>query len=386
MRGPAHWCACLGLALSLLATAQEPVAEPPSTPAEARARIEALNRAIAEIRSALQAARSEYASEQRSLEALDLQIQDSARRLRELRAQQAEQEAELARLADERDAQLQRLAVDHEQLARRLVAAWRLGRQSRIQLILNQDSPARLDRTLAYYEYLTRAQAERMTALRAQLAGLERVAADTTRALAALAELEGRHAATAAGLQADRAQRQALVAKLDRQINSDQARLEELTRNRADLEQLLETLANALADIPADLDAGVHPRRLRGELPMPVNGRVLTVFGQARGAGLHWRGWVIAAQPGAEVRAVAYGRVAYADWLRGYGLLAIIDHGDGFMSLYGHNEALLFEVGDWVQGGEAIATAGHGGPPGGVYFELRSAGQAVDPAAWVRRR
>ena len=100
-----------------------------------------------------------------------------------------------------------------------------------------------------------------------------------------------------------------------------------------------------------------------------------------------WQGWLIGADRGAEVRAVAYGRVAYADWLRGYGLLMIIDHGDGFMSLYGNNESLLFEPGDWVQPGEVIATVGdQPGNEQGLYFELRSSGRAIDPAQWIKRR
>ncbi len=119
---------------------------------------------------------------------------------------------------------------------------------------------------------------------------------------------------------------------------------------------------------------------------MPLQGRVLHAFGQARGSGLRWQGWLIEAESGAEVRAIAYGRVAYADWLRGYGLLMIIDHGDGFMSLYGNNESLLFEPGDWVQPGASIGTVGSDPGAGqGLYFELRSDGRALDPAAWVRR-
>ena len=119
---------------------------------------------------------------------------------------------------------------------------------------------------------------------------------------------------------------------------------------------------------------------------MPVKGRVRHVFGQPRTAGMRWQGWLIAANNGTEVNPVAYGRVAFSDWLRGYGLLMIIDHGDGFMSLYSNNESLLHEVGDWVEPGEAISTVGTNPMTGsGLYFEIRKNGKAMDPAVWLKR-
>ena len=119
---------------------------------------------------------------------------------------------------------------------------------------------------------------------------------------------------------------------------------------------------------------------------LAVSGRVLAAYGQPRTADLVWQGWLIAASPGDAVRSIAHGRVAYADWLRGYGLLLIVDHGEGFMSLYGQNESLSVEVGDWVEAGDAISTVGQGAEGRtGLYFELRRGGKAVDPAGWIRR-
>ena len=119
---------------------------------------------------------------------------------------------------------------------------------------------------------------------------------------------------------------------------------------------------------------------------MPVKGRVKHAFGQLRTAGLRWQGWLISADNGSEVKSIAYGRVAFSDWLRGYGLLMIIDHGDGFMSLYGNNESLLLEVGDWVEANAAISTVGSSPSGGdGLYFEIRKNGKAMDPAVWLHR-
>lgn len=119
---------------------------------------------------------------------------------------------------------------------------------------------------------------------------------------------------------------------------------------------------------------------------MPVKGRVKHAFGQPRTAGLRWHGWLIGAASGTEVKTIAYGRVAYADWLRGYGLLLIMDHGDGFMSLYANNESLLHELGDWVEPGTTISTVGTSPLNGnGLYFEIRRNGKAMDPAVWLKR-
>jgi septal ring factor EnvC (AmiA/AmiB activator) len=183
-----------------------------------------------------------------------------------------------------------------------------------------------------------------------------------------------------------RESRQRAIDDLNEQISTDEARLAELQRNRADLEALLNKLQDVLADIPADLGKRQRPAQLKGELPMPVNGRVRYAYGQPRTAGLRWQGWLIGARTGSEVEAIAYGRVAFADWLRGYGLLLILDHGDGFMTLYGNNESLLFEVGDWVEPGTVVATVGASALSGdGLYFEIRRDGKALDPAAWIKR-
>jgi septal ring factor EnvC (AmiA/AmiB activator) len=183
-----------------------------------------------------------------------------------------------------------------------------------------------------------------------------------------------------------REERQVITDSLSSRIDADKARLTELQQNRKDLQALLETLSNALADITADLGKRRGPKELKGNLPMPVKGPVKFAYGQARSVGLSWQGWLISAASGSEVNNIAYGRVAFSDWLRGYGLLMIIDHGDGFMSLYGNNESLLHEVGDWIEPGAAISTVGSSSQSGaGLYFEIRKNGKALDPAAWLKR-
>ncbi|MFC1720490.1 murein hydrolase activator EnvC family protein, partial [Pseudomonadota bacterium] len=187
-------------------------------------------------------------------------------------------------------------------------------------------------------------------------------------------------------LNQQRLAREMLLAQLSGRIDSEESRLRELEQNRKDLEALLERLSNVLADIPADLGSRTGVAGQKGKLPMPLKGPVKYAFGQARTGGSRWQGWLIESQAGAEAHAVAYGRVAFADWLRGYGLIMIIDHGQGFLSLYGHNESLLQEVGAWVEPGEIISIVGSNpGSDQGLYFELRKDGKALDPAAWIAR-
>ncbi len=377
--------ACTGLALTLsigLVFADEPGL----SRNDAEARLAALKNEISQLQDELTQSRARFQGEQAELRALDLQVQSAALELRRVETRIGEQESELDRLRDAREAYLADLGDRRDQLTLQIVAAYRMGRESRLKLLLNQDSPARLSRMLAYYDYLSEANAEEIQELRTALATLERLQAEIDTVLQSLRGVLDERRGAVEDLQHSRDQRKLLLAGLEQEIANDQARLEELSRNQADLEALLQRLADALADIPTELGQYQHPRELRGQLPMPLKGRVLHAFGQNRAGGMNWQGWLIAADGGDEVRAIAYGRVAYADWLRGYGLIMIIDHGDGFMSLYGNNESLLFEPGDWVQPGQAIATVGDNPGSGqGLYFELRGNGQAMDPASWLKR-
>ena len=271
-------------------------------------------------------------------------------------------------------------------LADQIMAAYRLGRESRLKLVLNQDNPARLSRTLAYYEYFSRSQAAQISDLRQVLKTLDAMQEKINVELTMLDEVQRSQQAVLDEMTDQRNQRKAVIERLSSQIDTNENRLAELQRDRLDLEALLEKLSNVLADIPADLGQRQNPAELKGKMPIPVKGRVKYAFGQPRTAGLHWQGWLIDTDVGKEVKTVAYGRVAYSDWLRGYGLLMIIDHGDGFMSLYANNESLLREVGEWVETGSSISTVGSSPLNGkGLYFDIRKNGKAMDPAVWIKR-
>jgi len=353
---------------------------------EAEYRLKQLKAEISVLEKTLERARTTLHDEQKALKAADLHIQVTALELRKLESIRQEHDRGLAALHAERQNYLHSLDKSRKLLAEQILAAYRLGRESRLKLVLNQDSPALLSRTLAYFDYFSRSQSSQINELRQVLERLDEMQAKINLELSVLESVQKSQQVAIDELTTQRDERQTVIDNLTSQIDSDEPRLAELQGNRRDLETLLEKLSDVLADIPADLGKRLTPADLKGQMPMPVKGRVKHAFGQPRTAGLRWHGWLIGAASGTEVKAIAYGRVAYADWLRGYGLLLIMDHGDGFMSLYANNESLLHELGDWVEPGATISTVGTSPLNGnGLYFEIRRDGKAMDPAVWLKR-
>ena len=371
---------------SLLCCSGPAAAQSDGERAKTESALEGVRKEIGILQKSLEKSRAEHANEHARLREVDLQIQAANLEFRTLEKQRQSHLDELVGLERQRNDYLIRLKQRHDQLAEQIRAAYRLDSQSRLKLILNQASPAQLGRMLAYYDYINRAQVSKISGLREALTTLDTMQQSIDQELSRLEMVQTEQREVMDQLDQQRKQRRTLLVELDERIEDKASRLRELERNRQDLEKLLERLTDVLADIPADLGKHLGVARQKGRIPMPVKGPVRYAFGQSRGGGLHWQGWLIAAPAGSEVSAVAYGRVAFADWLRGYGLLIIIDHGEGFMSLYGHNESLLYEAGDWVEPGQIISVIGvRTGNDQGLYFELRKNGKSVDPAAWLAR-
>lgn len=392
MRGNTKLCWCFAQSViavvycSLLCCSGPVAAQSDGERAKTESALEGVRKEIGILQKSLEKSRAEHANEHARLREVDLQIQAANLEFRTLEKQRQSHLDELVGLERQRNDYLIRLKQRHDQLAEQIRAAYRLDSQSRLKLILNQASPAQLGRMLAYYDYINRAQVSKISGLREALTTLDTMQQSIDQELSRLEMVQTEQREVMDQLDQQRKQRRTLLVELDERIEDKASRLRELERNRQDLEKLLERLTDVLADIPADLGKHLGVARQKGRIPMPVKGPVRYAFGQSRGGGLHWQGWLIAAPAGSEVSAVAYGRVAFADWLRGYGLLIIIDHGEGFMSLYGHNESLLYEAGDWVEPGQIISVIGvRTGNDQGLYFELRKNGKSVDPAAWLAR-
>ena len=352
--------------------------------AETQARLEVLRAEIAELskaRAELSARRDEGVA---ALRAIDTQVSASARRLRELEAGIEAQNRLLAEREAER-VQLQRtLGRSRATLANLLRSVYLIGRGESLKALLARDRISDSSRALAYYRYLQRDRLDRVQELLAELQVLldvEKAIAATKATLAA--ERQKEHAKSAQ-LAADRVQREAVLAEFDAKLKEGETRLVALGRDEQDLLRLLEELRDIFADIPKQLEGNQPFASLKGRLRRPHAGSVNVAFGQSIAAGRLSEGWLLGADAGDDVRAVAAGRVAFADWLKGFGLLLILDHGDGYMSLYAQNESLLKDVGDWVAAGDVVSTVGASGGAAqpGLYIELRHQGRPLDPKPW----
>jgi murein hydrolase activator len=320
------------------------------------------------------------------LEAREREVAKAAVTGRELALAVTEQtrvaEALRVRHLEENEALEQELAV----WADLVRTAYVMGRADRLRLFLNQEDTAQASRILSYFAYLNREQLRRITAIQTRVERLTGLAHEADREAARLIELAERQHAAQRRLEAARQQRAEVLARLEAGIADRSENLQVLERNAESLRLLVEHLRQG-AQIRAELEIHRDPfPARRGNLAWPLlQGDVLAPFGAPReDSELRWDGVLLAAREGEEVRAVHDGRVLHADWLRGFGLLLVIDHGEGYMSIYGHNEALLTEAGEWVGTGEVIALTGNGGGHAEpvLYFAIRHNGKPQDPAGW----
>lgn len=352
------------------------------------ARLQEIQQRIREQREALERAGGRKAEESRRLERLERKIGEVDRSLRRIGAEVRGVRGRIAGLERERADQERRLAEQRRLLAAQVRASYVMGRQEQLKLLLNQEDPSAVQRMLAWYGYIARARLRRIEAVRETLARLAEVRAELEMQRGRLETLLARQEEERHRLAQQRAQRAELVASLGREIRDRSRRLTRLQEDERELQRLLDAIGEALESLPLGEGAVRTFAELRGRLPWPVKGRLRARFGSRRPhSELRWKGVLLDAPNGAEVRAVARGRVAFADWLRGFGMLIIVDHGDGFMSLYGHNQGLYKEVGEWVEAGEVIASVGDSGGQSrsALYFEIRREGRPLDPVRWCRR-
>ncbi|GAB2489084.1 murein hydrolase activator EnvC family protein [Arenimonas alkanexedens] len=354
--------------------------------AQAQQRLDTLRAQIRQITTEQRAADAERGEATRELRAADATVSDAVRALRRTEAGIATQELELQQL-EARQAELEiGLADQREALAALVRSAYALGRHEQLKLLLAQDRMSDLARVLAYHRYFQADRQQRITGLMAELRELAMVAQQITDQRQILEAARLQQQTELAALEAQRGERAGVLAALESKLKDRAARLATLGRDEKSVVKLLEQLRDAVADIPRQVDDNRPFATRRGQLGRPLAGSVLAAFGGKLPDGRTSDGLLIAGTAGAEVRAAGPGRVAYSDWLKGYGLLVILDHGDGWMSLYAFNDALLKDVGDWVRSGEPLATVGSSGGQGrpGLYFELRRNGQPQDPKPWLR--
>ncbi len=310
-------------------------------------------------------------------------ISDSNRSLNRLIPQQHAARKELKELqlrAGILDKEMQQL---QSQLGRLLYQQYlEGGDRDYLKLLINNDDPNQVARDLQYYQYIARSRAATLKSMRNGLAKLQTVTEQVRYKSEEIAALQALEREELQQLERDKHARQHTLSKIALQLKQQRREIGRLRRNENNLSQLAEKLAHMLPDL------NVAPfKSLRGKLALPVKGKVANRFGTRRPEStLAWTGWFLRAPANQPVKAVAAGRVIYADWLRGFGNLLIIDHGQGYMSLYGNNETLYKQVGDTLSTGDTVASVGNSGgnEDSGLYFELRFEGKPFDPGKWVR--
>lgn len=363
-------------------------------------RIQALQKDLAKT----EGSRADAAEELRETEKA---ISDANRRLRELNGERARAQASLDHLNLQSQKLSSRIAAQQAQLGRLLTRQYYAGETDALRHLLSGDDPNQLARDAHYLGLLSHAKAGLIRDLGGILEEKKHLASLAHDKTAELAEIEKNQQRERSGLVEQQKQRQAVLARISDRIKTQRREVEKLKRDEKRLARLIEGLgrivakpkppASSRAQAPAlrnertpdaSLPADAFARQ-KGRLALPTRGELANGFGTPRqDGGTTWKGVFIRADGGAEVKAIAPGRIVFADWLRGFGNLAIVDHGDGYLSVYGNNESLYKAVGDPVKAGETIASVGNSGgnPETGLYFELRHLGQPIDPLKWVSLR
>ncbi len=355
---------------------------------ETKAQLQNLGHKIGGLRQQLKTQRASRKQTATRLRKAELRLGALRRQLRDIETGLAHKSGLLKVLRRRLTKQQHKLRQLRHTLADQLRAAYATGREDYLKVILNQEDPHALARVMTYYQYFSRARAAQIVELQQQLQQLTETEITIRLEKAALAHLQTRKTLSRAEVQTQRRERRLILGRMDKGIRDDNAQLRQLLHNKKQLEKLLHELGQKLSDIPKQFDNNARFSLLKGRLPWPTRGRLVQRFGTLSSSGnLSRQGVKIAAPRGETVSSIFRGRVAFADWLRGFGLLLIIDHGNGFMSLYGHNESLLKEAGDWVDQGETVASVGDSGgqAKNGLYFAIRRNGKPVNPQKWCRK-
>lgn len=358
--------------------------DPRAEQARAEQQLAALQREIQQQRRAIERRQERLSRTERELRELESKVQQASQAVRQTELRIAQVEGHIYELEQEQARLQSEVETQANLLADQIESAYRNGDEGFLKMLLNQQSPARFERMLAYYEFLNEARLAELEKLHALEAQLKEVQSEVESQRQTLARTFSQQQQQRETLAKQQQEQQQLVARLQREQQSDEANLASLIRNEQELNELLAALQQVLAQQGIQLDGLAN---LRGQLTWPVTGSLRHSFGQQRSGQVRWRGVVMNTELEAPVKAIADGRVIYSDWLRGFGMVVVIDHGEHYMSLYGYNQALLKNVGEPVRRGETIALAGQSGGQreASLYFEIRHEGNPINPAPYMRR-
>jgi len=358
---------------------------------EKSAQLDSVRNQIKDVKTSMEKARLETDTLQTELKKNETSAGNIALNIREIEMQLQQRNKRLKQLNNRKSLHEKALAEQKQALSQQIRSAYMVGKNDYMKLLLNQEDPARVGRALAYYDYHNQARARQINSVNTEIEAITQLENNIKRENDALLKLKKNQLAKEREISQSRRERENILTKLLNELEKQGFELQALQQQEQETKNLLEKLIEEKArddrgsvaffeDIPPF-------NSLKGKLDWPIKGKLSTRFGSRKQGGkLKWQGVIINAEIGVDVQAVSGGQVVFADWFRNLGLLIIIDHGDGYMSLYGYNQSLLKKTGDWVLPGEVISLAGDSGGQlrSGVYFEIRNNGTPVNPARWCR--
>ena len=362
--------------------------------------LENLRLRIAEMQSEI-AKTSESKSEAAdALRASEMAISNSNRKIAELATQQREADLKLNALQAQQQDLNQNVSKEQTLLGKLLYQQYLGGKQEYLKLMLDNHNPNQVARDLQYYRYIARNRAAWLANLRNSLNSLNTVSLEVQKQSSALDSMRAEQTVEKKKLLEDQRERQQVLGQVSKQLSQQRREYTNLQHNENRLAKLVTKITEMLAqpkhktlfrnnNIPDNSFDGKPFEQLRGKLTLPVKGDISNQFGATRpDSTVVWKGLFIRSSSGQAVKAIAAGRVVFADWLRGFGNLLIVDHGNAYMSLYGNNETLYKQVGDELRGGDTIATVGNSGghADSGLYFELRHESKPLDPLQWLAKK
>lgn len=348
--------------------------------------LKAIKGKIDEQKSLLAKQKKQQQRLQNLLRDTDKKIATAANDLYKTQQQQKTAQREQAALVTKKQTLKKTQAHQQDVLAKQLKSAYMTGNHDLMQLLLNQEQSGKTERLLGYYQYLNKARVEAIDELKQTVAALQDVEAQLVNTLAVLDNLLKQQQQAQAALKKEKQTRSNALAQLQKSYRANSAQLEQYQLSELDIKQLIKTQREAAQARPTEKPLkGLA--KVRGRLTKPTKGRTTHSFGQKRSGQLRWKGVTLVGKEGQPVNAVYHGKVVFSDWLKGFGLVLVVDHGNGYMSLYGHNQALLKKAGDYVGQNEQIALLGQSGGQAspGLYFEIRHKGKAINPTRWFKK-
>ena len=385
MMPPRHRILCLCFFLVALTLPLSASQAANNNKAQAEKELKILKGVISNIQKELQDNLEEQSEAQQKIQIIDKKLAKATTALRDTRTQLKLEKQNLDKLKVEQKEKIALREKQRQKLAAQLKSAYISGRQEYVKLLLNQEDPTKVSRMLEYFRYLNQARIDDIEELQQTLQRLQTIEQDIQTSLVSLSDLEASQKQQQAEQQQLKQQQQVALQELKASYNNQNSRLSKLKRDEQELAKVIASIEKTLRQFaPKQSLSGLSKHKKK--LQWPAKGSIIYRYGSNKlGNRLKWNGILIGAKEGDLVHAIHHGQIVFSDWLRGYGMLVIVDHGQGYLSLYGQNQTLLKSPGDWVEAGEPVATSGGSGGSGepGLYFEIRYKGKPQNPVRWI---